>query len=181
MIPPYKFEQSGNTLLDRIQREVARAIDAVNVLSDRTPRTYVRALKSDFTNTEARLKPSNLAFPGRKGETWLVEWKGNAGCSGSTGGMKFGLLAPTGSVVTGAIDSSLANATDDAHVQVTSVNTATSAVHTVNGGTRDDEGYFVIALASDGTVALGIQPTTATDTATLSARAWLRATLVEAV
>lgn len=181
MIPPYKFEQTGNTLLDRVQREIARAIDALNALSDRTQTTYVRTLKSAFTNTEARLKPCGLSFLAKKGEVWLVELKFNAGNSGSTDGMKFGVLAPSGSTIVGALDSSLTNATDDAHVQLTTINVATSAVHTVNGGSRDDEAYAVVTVGADGAVAWGVQPTTAGNTATIAARAWMRATLVEAV
>lgn len=179
MTTPYKNEQTGNPMLDRIQREIARAIAAVRAIEARLAKSRPVALAKDFTNTEARLKATGLGFVGLRGETWLVELKFNAGCSGSTNGMKFGILAPAGSVVSGALDSSLTNATDDAHVQLSAINTATSAVHTANGGSRDDEAYFVIKLGADGRVDWGMQPTTATNSATIAARGWLRATLLE--
>lgn len=179
MTEPYNKEQTGNTMLDRIQREIARAITAIRAIESRLAKSRAVALAKDFTNTETRLKPTGLGFAGVKGETWLVELKFNSGCSGSADGMKFGILAPAASVVSGALDSSLTNATDDAHVQLNAINTATSAVHTANGGSRDDEAYFVIKLGADGRVEWGMQPTTATNTATIAARGWLRATLLE--
>lgn len=179
MTEPYKNEQTGSPMMDRIQREISRAIDAVRAIEARLAKPRAVSLAKDFTNTEARLKPTGLGFGGLRGETWLVELKFNAGCSGSANGMKFGVLAPAASVVSGALDSSLTNATDDAHVQLNAVNTATSAVHTVNGGSRDDEAYFVIKLGADGRVEWGMQPTTATNTATIAGRGWLRATLLE--
>ena len=181
MIPSYRFEKTGNPLWDRIQGALGVAIDAIRALDARLPPGHVIALQKSFTNTETRLKATGLGFAAKKGETWLVEFKGNAGCSGSADGMKFGILAPTGTTITGALDSSLGSATTDAHVQLTAVNTATSAVHTVDGGSRDDEAYFVATMLADGRLDWAIQPTTATNIATLAAKAWIRATRLAVV
>lgn len=181
MISTQREEQTGNALIDRIQTRIRLVVDAIRALDARVPRTYVKTLPKAVTSTVTQLVTTGLSFPVKSGEVWLVEFKGLAGCSGSANGMKFGVLAPAGSTISGALDSSLTTATDDAHVQLTAINTATSAVHTVNGSTRDDEASFVIKAGSDGVVAWAFQPTTSGNTATVAAKAWLRATIATEV
>ena len=181
MIPTYRPEKTGDPVLDRIQAGISRAIDAIRALDARVQPSHTETLAKAFTNTETRLKAVGLGFVAKKGEVWLLEFKGNAGCSGSADGMKFGVLGPAGTGVAGALDTSLGAATTDSHVQLTAINVATSAVHTVDGGTRDDEGYAIVTMFSDGVIDLGIQPTTATNIATLSAKSWVRSTRIAVV
>jgi len=175
MIATYRDEQTNNPILDRIQARIREVIDALNVLDALPLPRYVLALQKDFTTTSATAQRTPLAFPVRKGETWLVEFAGLAGCTGSANGMKFAILAPAGSEISGALDSSLTTATDDSHQQFTAVNTLTTAVHTVNGGVRDDAATFCLKASENGFCAIAIAATTSGNTAKLAAKAWIRA------
>lgn len=134
----------------------------------------VLVLESDFTTTSATAQSTALTFPVRDGERWLVEFWGFAGCS-TADGMKYAIGAPSGSTIDGILDSSLGSSTTDARVNITAVNTLTSAVHTVAGGERDDYINARLTISGSGSVTIQVASTTGGDTTTLRDLACLRA------
>jgi hypothetical protein len=123
-------------------------------------------LTADFTTTSATAQNTALTFPVRNGEVWMLEYWGFAGCS-TVNGMCYAIGAPTGTVVDGILDSSLGAATTDARVQITAVNTLTSAVHTVAGGQRDDYINARLAIVGNGSVTIQAASATGGDTTTI--------------
>ena len=176
MIPSYRTEHTGQPMLDRIQAALAEAIDAIRRLDARLPALHSLALRSDFTTTSADAQNTALEFPVHDGELWLIEGCFPITVDGSANGMKYAIGAPPQSEITALLDSSLTSSTDDTHVQITAVNTLTGAVHTVNGGTRVDHLNGRIKVVGDGMCTLQVASTTAGNTTTVRARAWLRAT-----
>lgn len=177
---------TGTFAGDQMQRVAAQAARSANDIAGRVEDLEYQvpiqiALLKNFTTTAATAQDTLLSFPVEDGDLWLVEYWGLAGCSGSANGMKYAIKAPASSVVSGVLDSSLTNAVDDAHVQITAVNTLTSAVHTVNGGTRDDYLNVRLKIVGSGRVTLQACSTTATNTTTIAALAVLRATRFELV
>jgi len=132
-------------------------------------------LPSTFTTTAATATSTVLTFPVRAGEYWLVEFWGFAGCD-TLNGVKYAIGAPSGTTIDGILDSSLGSATTDAKVQITAVNTLTSAVHTVAANERDDYINARLLIGSTaGSVTIQLASNTAGDTTTLRSLACLRA------
>lgn len=182
--PVHKNEQTGQAGLDRIQQNVRALIADVRSMLLRlaAAERHSLMLTDAFTTTIATATSTKLTFPVRAEEIWDIDYYGAAGCAGDALGMKYAIAAPTGSTIAGYLDSNLANSTDDTHVAISAVNTLTSAVHTVNGGTRPDHINVRIKVGHvDGSITLQAACTTAGRTTTIDAGAYLRAHRVTSV
>ncbi len=167
---------TGSFQGEQMQRQAREASTRVNQVLDVLDGRVDIARAQDWTTTAATAQTvKNFTFPVLDGECWCVEFWGLAGCSGSANGMKYAIGAPPRSTVSGVLDSSLTNAIDDAHVQFSAPDTLTSAVHTVNGGFRDDYINVRIKVAGNGAISLRACSTTATNTTTIKALAYMRA------
>lgn len=182
----YLREHTGTANGDRTQVLAQQAARKANSLEERlaelerlTP--YSVALATDFTTTLNTAQPTKLRMPVVKGDLWDLEFWTASGCSGDALGMKFAIYAPADSVVAGVLYSSLTGMTDFAVVQITAINTLTTAVHTVNGATRPDYVRARIDVRNNGNVQLYACATTATRTCTVAAKSYMRATRYTAV
>jgi len=172
---------TGTFAGDQMQRTAQQAARAANELDGRLvdveyDKPIVRTLLKDFTTTAATAQDTLLSIPVEDGDFWMVEYWGHAGCSGSANGMKYAVKAPAASTISGVLDSSLTTAIDDSHQQITVVNTLTTAVHTVNGGVRDDYMNVRLKVVGAGVITLQACSTTAGNTTTIAALATMRAT-----
>lgn len=172
---PYKTEQTGIPMLDRIQREIARAIDAIRAIEVRLAEPVRVSTSKDWSTTSVVAATTPLGLRVKKGELWNVVMTGRAGNSGSAGGMKWAVLAPPGSTCFGHIDSSLGNSDTSTHSPITAANTLTGAVHTVNGNLRADRISVRVKAGADGRIDIAIATATGGDTATLGAYSFLEA------
>lgn len=179
MISVGREEDTGQPILNRIQARIRQAIDAINDLYSRQPLSI--ALEKDFTTTSTTAALSALRFPCKKGALYVVEGAFRSGNSGSAGGLKFALIAPTGSTCSGHLDSTLANQDSSTVQNITAINTLTGAVHTVNGSTRADRMNVRVKAGADGIIGVAIATATGGDTATLAAESWLTVTTYERV
>jgi hypothetical protein len=176
--PTHRNEHTGMADLDRIQATVRELIVQVKSLLARFNRheRVSLMLAAAFTTTLATIRDTGLGFDVLPGEIWDLDYYGEAGCAGDALGMKYAIGAPMGTTITGYLDSNLTTAVDDTHVAITTVNTLTSAVHTVNGNTRPDHINVRLKVAgTPGRVYIGAACTTAGRTTTVGAGAYLRA------
>lgn len=171
---PYRREHTGSVSADRIQRssqEAAQRLGEVRDAIEFIPINIV--LPKAITTTRATAVTTKLGIRVRRGDTWIMEYWGRGGSS-TINGMKYAVMAPTGSEVLGILHSSLGAITTLAYPQISAINTLTSAVHTVAGGTRDDYLNVRVKVVRDGLLALGFSANTAGDTATIAAKALAR-------
>ncbi len=176
---PFKFQPSGNGLIDRIQNGV-RALDAyIRLLAGALP--IAIGLQGDFTTQSALLQRTPLRFPVKAGELWAFEMQAFAGVTGDTLGMSWAISAPKGSELDAILSSSLTGMTDISFVQITAPDTPTSAVHTVNGGERPDWIHGRVRAAGDGEICIMCACTTAGRTLRVRSKALLRAMRYEEV
>ena len=110
------------------------------------------------------------------GEVWIVEVNITAQCS-STGGVKYAIAAPAGSVVEGWLFSSTSALTTLSHQRITAINTlTTTAVHTIANTTAPDRISFTIVCGgTGGTCSINAASGTAAQTTTLFANSSLTA------
>ena len=171
---PYRREQTGDATQDRVQRQGQVAAFAVNELNARLDTQIDLVLKETFTTTSDLAQSTKFAVRVKDGDKLVLEYWGLAGCSGSANGMKYAIGAPSRSTIQGILDSSLTTAIDDSHQQILLVNTLTTAVHTVNGGNRDDYINARIKVVGDGVVVLRACSTTSGNITTILRGALMR-------
>lgn len=138
-----------------------------------------QVLAANYTNTNsAGGTLTTLTFNAADGEVWFLEFRGTIQCS-STGGLKFAIHAPAGSVCEGAIHGQLGTGLNTyGSIRITDSATPTyvgafSAVATTPQGLW---GQARIKLVGNGgAITIGCRPVTNTQTATLFAGFYLRA------
>jgi hypothetical protein len=165
---PFRREHTGNAAVDRVQRTGQQAAAKLSTVEDQL--LYLPAaivLKDTFTTTRNSAAGTKLAIQVKRGDLWVMQYYGRAGVSGSVNGMSYMIAAPTGSTLQGILHSSLGAITTLAYVQLNAINTLTSAVHTVNGGFRDDWINVRVRVEADGILGLKACSTTAGDTTTI--------------
>ncbi len=177
-------EHTGDALLDRIQSNVLRLVQAVQkLLVDFEARRVVSLmLASDFTTTTATAAATKLTFAVSKGETWDVEFWGYAGCS-STNGMKYAIGCPAGSVLLGELESSSSNtAVANWGTEPLSASTMSSPTHVGATSTpRPDRINARVFVGADGAITLQVASATSGTTTTLTGKSYLRASKVTRV
>ncbi len=176
--PTHRTEHTGDPLLDRIQANVARLIQAVQLLMDvvELRRTVSLMLAADFTTTAATAQATKLTFAVVRGECWDVEVWGYGACSTTTG-MKYEIDCPTGSRASGELESSSANAAvANWTTQGLTAGTLSAATHVgASNSGRPDRINVRVIVGSDGFITLKVASAAAGDTTTLSALSYLRA------
>ena len=178
-------EHTGDPLLDRIQANVLRLVQAVQglLVTVEARRVVSLMLAAAFTTTANTAQSTKLTFPVKKGETWDVEVWASASCS-TVAGVAYALGAPTGSTVDGwiessSVDTSVANWLT---LQVSAVNTLSAACHAgASNAARPDRINVRVSVAADGDITLKVASITAATTTTLSAKSYLRASKVTLV
>lgn len=163
-----------------MQRQAQQAAAFANSIEGRVgelelQQSYRIATQSAWTTTTNTAQPTGLYLAVEKGDLLEIEMHALAGVSGDALGMKWAIYAPANSTVSGVLYSSLTGMTDFAVVQITAINTLTSAVHTVNGGTRPDIIKARVDVRTDGEVRVFACPTTNGRTCTIAAVAYLKA------
>ena len=133
-------------------------------------------LSSNFTTTVNTSTATNLSFNMATGEVWIVEVNITAQCS-STGGVKYAIAAPAGSVVEGWLFSSTSALTTLSHQRITAINTlTTTAVHTIaNTPAPDRISFTIVCGGTGGTCSINAASGTAAQTTTLFANSSLTA------
>ncbi|MBP6624487.1 MAG: collagen-like protein [Chitinophagaceae bacterium] len=131
-------------------------------------------LNGNFTTTAITSNPTNLSFTMAAGEVWIVDVMITAQSS-STGGVKYAIAAPAGSVVEGWLFSSTSALTTLSHQRITAINTlTTTAVHTVANTPAPDRLTFTIVCGgTGGTCSINAASVTSGQTTTLFANSSL--------
>lgn len=137
-------------------------------------REWLAQINATFTTTAiAATNVTGLSFAVVAGETWVVECRLTAQCSG-TGGSAFAVTAPAGSTIEGWVQSSTSAITTLSYQRLTAINTLTAtALHTVATTPGPDRIFFTIVAGATGTVALQAASKTAGQTTTVFASASL--------
>lgn len=133
------------------------------------------SLAANFTTTSTSATSTNLAFPIRAGETWILEFDGIMQCS-STGGCAYAIGAPGGTTVTGWLDSTTSGINSRSVEQITVPNSlTTTAVHTVATTPTTDRLVATVTAVADGNITIQAASVTSMQTTTIFAGATLRA------
>lgn len=134
-----------------------------------------KSLSSNFTTTSTSATPTNLTFPVKSGEVWILEFDGVAQCS-STGGSAYAIDAPGGSTVKGWLDSTTSGLSARSLDQISTPSTLTgTAVHAVAATPAPDRIVATVTAGADGDVTIQAASQTSMQTTTIFAGATLRA------
>lgn len=178
---------TGNFAQDQAQRLAQQTAVKTNSIESRVTALerlvpVVLELAADFTTTLATAQNTKLTFPVALGDVWDVEFWGYGACS-TVNGMKYAVAAPSGSVMSGELESSSTNtlvANWTTQTLVASALSAATHVGASNAG-RPDRINVRVKVQAAGSITLQVASATAGDTTTLSAKALLRATRVTEV
>lgn len=139
------------------------------------------ALGSDFTTTSQTIVTCRLGFTAGPNETWRIHMEGM--CEDSAiGGMKFGVIAPTGATVEAMHYSTSTGLTVRTYELLTVINSLAGAQHTAAATRGDDQIIGVVKTgATGGTIAIGVATVNFASTAKVYAKSSLVADKVTEV
>jgi hypothetical protein len=136
----------------------------------------IKSLLNNATTTIATNTDTSLSVPVLANEVWVLEFYGTAQCS-STGGSKYQVSAPTGSVVEGFLQGTTTSANTPSNQRISAINTLNSTVlHTVATTPAPDTILVRVKVgATAGNIAIGFASGVAAQTTTIFAGAFIRA------
>ena len=172
----HRSEQTGNAALDRIQSNVRNLVEYVRTLARSQPTSIW--LKEDFTTTSATAQSTKLTCKVEPGDILNIEGWLRTGVSGDALGMSYTFGAPSDTEISGSVLACMTATNDLSFVSVDTINTATIAVHTVNGGSRSASFNVRIRVFTKGDFTVRAHSTTATRTTTIKAKSLMRVTRV---
>jgi hypothetical protein len=135
-----------------------------------------KSLTSNATTTVVTNTDTLLSIPALANEVWVLEYYGTAQCS-STGGSKYQISAPTGSVVEGFLQGTTTSANTLSNQRIAAINTLNGTVlHTVATTPAPDTILVRVKVgATAGNIAVGFASGVAAQTTTIFAGAFIRA------
>lgn len=134
---------------------------------------YLSSAFNTTNNTATNV--TGLSFSVGTSEVWILEFEGSVVCSG-TGGVKYAINAPAGTVIDGWLFSSTNALASVSHQPITAIATLTSVpVHTTAGLKGPDRICVRLATSStSGTVQLQVASGTSGQTTNISALGYIR-------